>query len=99
MYNQNSFPNYGGNPGHAPQGYYSPNQSFSPFVNPSFSNQDSIRMQPSQERIPAETAFMYQRQPEGPILWFAGPPVNPTPIQGPAHSLAYLKWKQANQSS
>ncbi|KAF7723478.1 hypothetical protein EC973_001989 [Apophysomyces ossiformis] len=49
------------------------------------------------DKIPANTASAYKRHPEEPLLWFAGPPVNVTPLSRPVHSLAYLNWKQAQK--
>ncbi|KAI8380072.1 hypothetical protein BD560DRAFT_388364 [Blakeslea trispora] len=34
-----------------------------------------------------------KRQPDGPVLWFAGPPLNKMPVEKPVHSLGYLAWK------
>lgn len=39
----------------------------------------------------------YKRQPDGPILWFAGPPNNVIPDNKPVHSVSYLNWKKNKQ--
>ncbi|KAI9356620.1 hypothetical protein BD770DRAFT_389726, partial [Pilaira anomala] len=38
----------------------------------------------------------FKRQNDGPILWFAGPPLNVVPEKEPVHSLRYLHWKSQN---
>lgn len=39
----------------------------------------------------------YKRQSDGPILWFAGPPLNVIPDSAPLHSVSYLDWKKKQQ--
>lgn len=36
----------------------------------------------------------FKRQADGPVLWFAGPPLNVVAGKEPIHSLSYLDWKQ-----
>ncbi|CEP14553.1 hypothetical protein [Parasitella parasitica] len=40
---------------------------------------------------------LYKRQSDGPILWFAGPPLNVIPDNKALHSMSYLDWKKNQQ--
>ncbi|KAI7898488.1 uncharacterized protein BX663DRAFT_524932, partial [Cokeromyces recurvatus] len=40
----------------------------------------------------------FKRQAEGPVLWFAGPPLNVIPQTKPTHSMEYLEWKKKQSS-
>ncbi|CAO3640329.1 unnamed protein product [Mucor hiemalis] len=71
-------------------------QQPSPFTqyNPP-SSELPISAGPQGTDVTIESSF--KRQPNGPILWFAGPPLNVIRETGPVHSLAYLDWKQQQQ--
>ncbi|KAI8364643.1 uncharacterized protein BYT42DRAFT_589920 [Radiomyces spectabilis] len=49
----------------------------------------------SSDKIPPSEVAAYKRQSDGPILWFAAPPVNVTPVRGPVHSMEYLRYKNS----
>lgn len=39
----------------------------------------------------------YKREPDGPILWFSGPPIDIIQDTKAVHSLSYLEWKLNNK--
>jgi hypothetical protein len=56
-------------------------------------------LSPPQQSLCNHTlASAYKRQDDGPILWFAGPPLNITESK-PIHSTAYLKWRRAKHTN
>ncbi|KAG2213093.1 hypothetical protein INT47_011242 [Mucor saturninus] len=50
--------------------------------------------------IPQEASIeaSFKRQKDGPVLWFAGPPLNVESTKAPIHSVSYLHWKQQQQT-
>ncbi|KAI8641446.1 hypothetical protein BD408DRAFT_418053 [Parasitella parasitica] len=53
--------------------------------------QQQQQQQPQPEK---KLDVLYKRQPDGPILWFAGPPLNVIPDSKALHSVSYLYWKK-----
>ncbi|KIM39045.1 hypothetical protein M413DRAFT_447404 [Hebeloma cylindrosporum] len=50
------------------------------------------------ERLPADTAKLFDRDPEThEVLWFASPPLNMPRTKGPRHSLAYMQFLAAKR--
>ncbi|CAO0802110.1 unnamed protein product [Mucor circinelloides] len=56
--------------------------------------QQQHQQQPQPEK---KLDVSYKRQSDGPILWFAGPPLNVIPDSKPLHSVSYLDWKKKQQ--
>lgn len=67
---------------------------FGQYNNPP-SSESPISAGPQGTDVTIESSF--KRQPNGPILWFAGPPLNVIRETGPVHSLAYSDWKRRQQ--
>jgi len=47
------------------------------------------------ESLPPDTARLFERDAQGQVLWFSGPPLPPGAIrvpEQPSHSLEYLAW-------
>ncbi|KIM39077.1 hypothetical protein M413DRAFT_447433 [Hebeloma cylindrosporum] len=50
------------------------------------------------ERLPADTAKLFDRDPEtNEVLWFASPPLSMPRTKGPRHSLAYMQFLAAKR--
>ncbi|KAL0137191.1 hypothetical protein V8B55DRAFT_1451707 [Mucor lusitanicus] len=87
-------------PAPVPHQYQQPQQQFTQAsVIDSLSQHIQQQQQQHQQQPQPEKKLdvSYKRQSDGPILWFAGPPLNVIPDSAPLHSVSYLDWKKKQQ--